>query len=154
MKASDTVFNAALAKIKTDLDAGFLYVFAGPVPANEGVALDMATQHTEVAKISISGGATGLTFATPASGVMTKTLAETWSATTAFDGFASGSPTLAPSFVRFGAAADNCRGASSATRLQMEVGGNGTNFEGLLSASPYADGAAIEVRAFQIVGEE
>lgn len=154
MKASDTIRIGGLTKIKADLDGGFLYLFAGPVPADEGVALDMATQHTEIAKLSVNGdGVTGLTFATPAAGVILKTAAQDWEATTAFDGFADASPSLTPTFARFCTAADNGRASSALSRLQLTVGGNGSGAEIVMTAAPYSDGAAIELKAFSVTGD-
>ncbi len=150
MKTSTNLKNTLLSAIKTGLDGGFLYLFSGTAPATSGETLDMVAVHTQIAKLSLSGGATGLTFATPSAGVMLKTVAEQWEAVAAFSGFASGAGTLAPTFARFCASGDDGRTAGSGARLQFTAGGNGSGKEILLTASPYAPGAAVELKQFQI----
>ena len=123
--------NAALngTGFKEQFDGGFLYLFAtnSSAPANADMALNMGTTHTEVVKISLNGlGATGLTFAVPSGGILSKTVSEDWQGAAAFDGVQSASPTLVPLFYRFCAAGDNGRGAAHATtgyRIQGAVGG-------------------------------
>jgi hypothetical protein len=112
--------------IKENLDGGFLFVFAGPVPADADAALDMSTSHTQIAKISVSDdGSTGLTFAAPSNGVLNKTSSEAWQGTITFDGTDSGSSSLAPTFFRFCGTSDTGRGAggTSAKRIQGTAGG-------------------------------
>lgn len=124
MSISDSTASAALAAIKGQLDGGRLYLFAGPVPADADDALDMVTAHTQIAKFTKSNdGSTGLTFTSPAGAGMFKTPSETWEATIAFDGADSGTSTLSPTFWRFGAAGDDCRGAATGPRLQGTAGG-------------------------------
>lgn len=127
IKVSLGLRNALLSNggVKENLDAGFLYVFAGPVPADADAALDMATSHTEVAKITVNDdGTTGLTFDAPVNAVLNKAAAETWEGTINLDGFDAG-PTVTPSFFRFVSAADNGRGAGGTTakRIQGTAGG-------------------------------
>jgi hypothetical protein len=120
-----------LAGLKTELDGGNLYYFAGPVPDESDDALDMVAQHTEVVKFSLNGaGVTGLTFAAPAAGVLAKNPAEVWQGPVAFDGAQQGAPSLMPTFARFCAAGDNGRGAGGASaRLQFRVGGPASDAE-------------------------
>ena len=113
--------------LKEQFDDGFLFLFAGPIPATADEALDMGADHTEVVKISVDGdGVTGLTFNAPASGVLSKATAETWTGTATFDGADDGEASLTPSFYRFCAAADTGRGAADGTtgyRIQGTVTG-------------------------------
>jgi len=105
--------NKKLAALKADLDGGFLYIYAGPVPANPEDAL---SGQTLLVKITESDdGSTGLTFATPAAGAMTKTLAEDWNAVITTSGTAA--------YYRFCDASDTPANASSTkTRLQGTCG--------------------------------
>jgi hypothetical protein len=116
------------AALKTQLDAGFLYLFAGTVPTTAEGALDMVSTHTQIVKISLTGGATGLTFATPTAAVLSKTVAEVWRGTSAFSGANQANPTLTAAFFRFTTAADDGRGAANPAtgyRLQGTVSGPG-----------------------------
>ncbi|WP_251267931.1 hypothetical protein, partial [Enterobacter hormaechei] len=67
MMISIPLAQALLGQVKNALDGGFLYVFAGPVPASADDALDMVGSHTQLAKLSVSGG--GLTFSAPVGNV-------------------------------------------------------------------------------------
>lgn len=123
MKLSNALSVAALAAMKSALDGGKLYYFAGPVPASAEEALDMG-QHTQLLVMTVANdGTSGLTFATPTGAVLSKTIEEEWKGTVAFDGAQAGETTLTPTFFRFGAAGDNCRGASTGARLQGTIGG-------------------------------
>lgn len=124
MKATNAFAATALNAYKTALDGGKMYFFAGAVPANAGDALDMGAVHTQLVELTESGdGTTGLTFDTATGTVLPKAAAEAWSGLVDFDGFVSGPGTATPTFFRMGAAADNCRGASSAARIQGTIGG-------------------------------
>lgn len=106
---------AVTGSLKDALDAGFLYLFSGPVPASADAAIDGSS--VLLAKISVGGdGTTGLTFAaTSTDGVLTKTGAETWEGTVAATGTAT--------FWRFCEAGDAGTAASTtAKRLQGTVG--------------------------------
>lgn len=118
------LLDAMLAAMKAELDGGFLYLFAGPVPAGPSVALDLGSTHTQVAVLSESGdGITGLTFDAPSGGLMVKAGAETWEGLVAFDGAEDGETTLSPTFFRFCPDGDDGRGAGAGPRLQGLVGG-------------------------------
>lgn len=145
MQLSTATRNAALntVGIKEQLDAGFLYIYAGTPPVDANVALDMVAVHTELVKISLSGGATGLTFDAPAAGVLPKAAAETWSGTCTFDGFAEATSTLTPTFFRFCAAGDNGRGVANSTtgyRIQGTVGGPSSGADLQLGTATLTDG--------------
>ncbi|WP_333676741.1 hypothetical protein [Dyella sp.] len=77
--------------VKSQLDGGFLYIFstnAGTIPASADAAVDASA--VLLCKISLTGGATGLTFATPAvNGVLSKTASEAWKGTNAASGNAA-----------------------------------------------------------------
>lgn len=130
--------------IKEQLDAGFLYIFSGTVPATADDALNMATTHTLLVKISLSAGATGLTWASPSGGSLNKNSGETWSGTASFSGVNSGTSPQAPTFFRFCTASDNGQGAANTTtgyRIQgsVTVAGGGGDLQ--LGASTITNGA-------------
>lgn len=118
----------ALAALKSELDGGRMYWFAGPVPASADDALDMDNDHTQLVEMTESGdGATGLTFESPSGNAMTKAAAETWSGTIAFDGAEDGEDELVATFYRFCADGDNGRGTATGPRLQGTIGGPGSD---------------------------
>ncbi|WP_339829884.1 hypothetical protein [uncultured Arenimonas sp.] len=112
--------------LKSQLDGGRLFIFAGPVPATADEALDMVTDHTEIVEITESGdGLTGITFDAPSAGLLSKAAAESWQETAAFDGAEDAEPTLLATFFRFCASGDDGRAAANATtgyRLQGTIG--------------------------------
>ena len=136
--------NTVLQAAKDGLDGGFIFLFAGPVPEDADVALDMVTLHTELGKITESDdGVTGLTFAAPADGVMLKNASETWSCTTAFDGAESAEATLTPTFFRHCTDSDNGRGAANETtgiRIQGTLSGPGGGGDIVLGTATLAEG--------------
>lgn len=146
VKATAATLNAALnaTGIKEQFAGSFLFIYSGTVPATADEALDMVAAHTELCKISVDGdGVTGLTFGTPAAGVLPKTPSETWTGTNNFDGFAAATSPQAPSFFRLCAASDDGRGlanASTGYRIQGSVGGPGSGKDLVLATSTMADG--------------
>lgn len=110
--------NGKLAAIKAALDGGFLYIYAGPLPTN---AEDALSGQTLLCKITESDdGSTGLTFAAPAAGAMTKTIAEDWNAVITASGTAS--------YYRFCDASDTPANASATKqRLQGTLGVSGAD---------------------------
>lgn len=154
LKASTATKNAALnaTGIKTQLAAGFLYVYSGAVPATADEALNMVTTHTELLKVSLSGGATGLTFDAPAAGVLPKAAAETWSGTCAFSGF-DAATTQAPTFYRFCAAGDDGRAAANAStgyRIQGTAGGPSSGADLQFGTATLTDGNVQPIGAYSI----
>lgn len=133
---STALKNALLAtgSVRAQLNGGFLYIFAGPVPATADDALDMVSTHTQLVKLSandpaVADGATGLTFeATPSGGTMPKTSAQLWQAIIDNSG-ASVAATNTATFFRFCAPGDNGRAAGGAStyRIQGTVGTAGAN---------------------------
>lgn len=144
---------AMAAAVKSELDGGFLFIFAGTMPDSAADALDMAATHTQIAKISIGGdGSTGLTFLAPTTGVASKSTSETWSGPVAFDGANSSASSLAPSFWRFCASGDDGRASSAVSaRWQGSAGGPSSADELVLSADTYgATGNTITVSKFYL----
>jgi hypothetical protein len=111
-KLSTGLKNAALASgFKPALDGGFLRVYSGTQPATA----DVAATGTLLVTFYADGVSTGLTFATPANGAMTKTLTETWTGTAVATGTAG--------WFRFSDAADDPTTISAtAKRLDGDIG--------------------------------
>ena len=160
VKVSVALRNALLegSSVKEELDSGFIYIYAGAVPADADTVLDMVATHTQLAKIAADAvpadaGVTGLTFAASASsGAIAKNSGETWASKIHFTGKDAASAGVSPltaTFFRFCSAADNGQAAGDTTtpRIQGSVatsGGdinltsvaledNGTNTVGLAS---------------------
>ncbi len=122
-KITDDLAAAMLTAFKTEMDLGFIYIFSGSVPATPDLALDMVTDHTQLAKLSVDDdGVTGLTFAAASGAVISKD-ADVWEGTILFDGFEDAETTLTPTFFRFCAVGDTGRTLASTPRLQGTVGG-------------------------------
>ena len=146
MSISNTLAIEVLTALKGELDGGFLYIFAGTVPADADDALNMSTTHTQLAKLSVNGdGVTGLTFATPTGTTMTKTGSETWEGLVNFDGVGDASPTLTPTFFRFCTSGDNGRGVATAPRLQGSCGGPTSGANMTLGSDTLTDNGTNEV---------
>lgn len=164
IKISQALANALLkgGTIDGKLGSGFIYIFAGAEPANADAALNMATTHTQLVKVTadvvaVDAGATGLTFdSAAASGALPKNPAETWHGKINFDGKDAASAGVSPLtaiFYRFCNAADTGRGAGDGTTFRIQgtvkvsggdinlssvsLSDNGSNTQGL---------AAYEVR--------
>ncbi len=136
------------------LDGGFLYVFAGPVPASADAALDMVGSHTQLAKLSVTGS--GLTFSAPVGNVLPKAPSEQWEGLIAFEGANAGAPSLSPSFYRFCSAADDGRGSATGVRLQGTAGGPASNAAVLFSSDVMtANGSnSTGVSIFNVVADQ
>ena len=153
LKPSTATSNAVLngTGLKEQFDGGFLYIFAGPAPANADDALDMVSAHTELVQISLNAGITGLTFATPAGGVLGKTPAETWSGVVDIDGYEGSETALAPTFYRFCPAGDNGRAAadpSTGYRMQGTCGGPNSGADLQFGTAMLTDGNTQPIGAF------
>ena len=130
---------AMLAGVKTALDGGFIYIFAGSVPSGPDIALDMVTDHTQLAMLSVDGdGVTGLTFASPVGATLSKN-GDEWSGLVAFDGAESGETSLTPTFFRFCPSGDNGRGAATTERLQGTAGGPNSSADMKLGSEQLTD---------------
>lgn len=138
--------------LKSQLDGGRLYIFAGPVPATADEALDMGADHTEIVEITESGdGSTGLTFDAPVAGLLSKAAAESWQETAAFDGAESAEPTLLATFFRFCAAGDDGRAAANATtgyRLQGDIGNLASSAAMKMSNPTRTNAALVNIDSF------
>lgn len=154
LKISHAAGDALAAALKTALDGGILYLFAGPVPATAGEALDMGADHTEVVKITESDdGSTGLTFEAAVDGLLAKEGDEEWLGTAAFDGAEDGEANLSPTFYRFCTAADNGRGLANETtghRIQGTVGGPSSGADLVLQSGSVANSAEVPIGAFSV----
>lgn len=126
------------SSVKEQLDGGFIYFFAGPVPANADDALDMVGSHTQLAKIAADAvpadaGTVGLNFEASASGgSIVKSATQTWAGKVNFDGKDAASAGVSPlvaTFFRHVAAADTGRGAGSGStpRIQGTLGVQGAD---------------------------
>ena len=115
--------DAILAEVKSVFDGGLIYVFAGPVPSSSDTALNMVDDHTELCVISVGDTGTGITFAAPSGGVLSKNPSEEWEGLVDFDGAEAAETSLAPTFYRLCTSGDNGRGAASNPRIQGGCGG-------------------------------
>lgn len=155
LKATPATKNALLDAIglKEQLDNGFLYIFSGTAPATANEALNVATTHTELCRISVADdGVTGLTFDAPAAGVISKAAAETWSGTCVFNGF-NAATTQAATFFRFCAAADDGRGVANGTtgyRIQGTVTAIGAGGDLQIGSGSLTDGVLQPIGAFSV----
>ena len=140
VKVSLALANAVLGagSVKSQLDNGFIYIFAGAEPANADTVLDMVGTHTLLAKIAadavpVDAGVTGLTFAASASNrALVKNAGETWAAKVHFtgkDAAQAGVSALTATFYRFCAAGDNGQvvGTTLTPRVQGSVGLSGAD---------------------------
>lgn len=127
------------SSLKEQLDGGFLYVYAGTVPADADAALDMTNVHTQLVKVTsdavpADSGSTGLNFDTTASnGALAKAPAETWAGKINFvgkDAAQAGVGPLTATFFRFCAAGDNgqAAGSGSTPRIQGTIGTAGADW--------------------------
>lgn len=116
-KVSTGLRNGMLAgsSLKEQLDAGFIKIYAGAVPATADDALGSATL---LCTISLNSTGTGINFDTAAAaGVLAKAPAEVWSGVNTGTGTAT--------FFRHVAAADDGTLSTTAPRIQGAVGTSG-----------------------------
>lgn len=135
--ANAATTEALLAELKSQLDGGFLYIFSGSVPGSPDDALDMVTDHTQLAMLTVDDdGTTGLTFAAPSGNVLSKTGAEDWIGTIAFSGTDGGESELTPTFWRYCVDGDDPTDAGGAdARVQGTVGGPSSGADMLRSTN-------------------
>lgn len=140
VKVSLAMANAILGSgsVKSQLDGGFIYIFAGAEPADADTALDMVGTHTMLAKIAadavpVDAGVTGLTFAASASNrAIAKNGSQTWAARVHFSGKDAAQAGVAPltaTFYRFCKSSDNGQvvGTTLTPRIQGTVGTSGAD---------------------------
>lgn len=133
--------------------AMFLYLFNGTVPTGPEAALNMATTHTKLGKISSNaGGATGCALAAASGGVIQKNSSETWSTgAMSFSGVNSASPTLAATFFRIVEGTDDPTAASTTTpRIQGTCGTDMSYDMDLGASAVLTAGNSLTLNSFQI----
>lgn len=164
LKISDALANDLLdgSSLKSQLDGGFISIYAGPVPDTADEALDTTVTtgtHTLLVKIAsdavaVDDGATGLTFAAAAaSRAIVKTASETWQGRVHFlgkDQAQAGVGPLTATFYRFHKAADttgefggSAAGGASTPRIQGTVGTSGADLN--LTSVSLSDNASNTV---------
>lgn len=145
MKLSTGLDNYLLVtgSLKAALNLCYVKVYSGTVPADADAAIGSATLlHT----YSVSGGATGGTFdATPVSGAIVKTAAESWTGTSV--------GAAAATFARIVLAADSIAGtdvnaSTTAVRAQATIGTVGTDI--IVANTTYTTSATRALNAFTI----
>lgn len=127
------------SSLKEQLDGGFIYVYAGPVPADADTALDMTNLHTQLVKITSDAvpaddGSTGINWESAAvNGAIPKETTETWAGKINFvgkDAASAGVSPLTATFFRICSAADNGQGVGggSTPRVQGTINTAGAEF--------------------------
>ncbi len=122
MKLSTGLDNALLVtgSLKASLNLCFVKVYAGTVPSDADQALGSATHlHTYSAGAGGDAGTGGTFDATPVSGTIVKTVAETWTGVTVGNGTAS--------FARIVLGADDGTLSTTQVRAQLTVGTTGAD---------------------------
>lgn len=115
---------ATAAGLRAELSSCKLEIFAGAKPTNESIALNMSTTHTKLVTLTVDNdGSTGLTFAVPTDGTLSKTSSETWLGSNIFSGAQADQETLTPVFFRLGLMTDDLTAAGAGPRIQGTVGG-------------------------------
>ncbi len=105
---------AATGSLRAGLNGGFIKIYSGTAPLTADAALGSTGTNTLLVTISDDGGAGGLTFeATPADGVLSKTIGQTWSGTVESSGLAS--------FFRWVMTGDAGTASTTAVRMQGDV---------------------------------
>ena len=132
--------NSLLGGLKTALDLGFMYIYSGSQPTTP----EDAANGTLLATISISGGATGLTWDTPADNEMEKVSSAVWSGTAVASGTAG--------WCRVSGASDTSPGAASTTeeRVDMVCTRTGSS-ECILSTLTIVSGGSVTVDSAKIL---
>lgn len=131
--------------LRSLINAGFLYFYDGPVPANADAAID-GSAHKIFKFTKDNDGSTSLTFQNISSnGVLRKTTAEDWKG-------AAIATTSALTFYRWCLSTDDGTGASGGTQLRVQgtIGTDGT-FGFILSSVAYTSGDLLDLDDFQII---
>lgn len=153
IKYSTGLSNAMLASssLKAAIEGAsgfYVLFFSGSVPASPDDALDMASDHTQLLKLTVSGdGSTGLTLAASASNrTIAKNAAETWSGTIDFSGTVAngtaGSPQTATcTFFRIVESTDSGQDAGTSTdvRIQGTCGEPGSGADLIMTDTDMTD---------------
>jgi len=132
----DGILNAT--GIKESLDGGCLRIYTGTEPATADAAI--AVGNTLLCTVTNDATGTGVTFAAPVAGVLSKTSSETWRGVNAATGTAS--------FFRYSTLAD--AGASSTTipRIQGTVGVSGSDL--LVDSVSFTSAASTTIKSVNI----
>lgn len=148
LKCSTKLKNAMLEAIRTQLATGAIYVYSGSQPATAdaaptGTLLGIATVGAG-SWTAVSNLTNGLDFAAAASGVMTKSVSETWQ----FVGIADGTA----GWFRHvgGAAADSLAADSSATYPRIDGRISTSGAEMILSNLSVVTGATTTIDSYTV----
>lgn len=148
LKCSTKLKNAMFEAIRTQLATGAIYVYSGSQPATAdaaptGTLLGIATVGAG-SWTAVSNLTNGLDFAAAASGVMTKSVSETWQ----FVGIADGTA----GWFRHvgGAAADSLAADSSATYPRIDGRISTSGAEMILSNLSVVTGATTTIDSYSI----
>ena len=148
MMISTELATSVVAAVKSQLDGGFLYIYAGAVPADVEDALDTQNVHTLLAKVSLNGdGVTGLTWDAAANRAITKPSGADWEATAAFSGFEDSESELLATFARLVPAAQDPEVGTSTPRAQFVVSGPGGFGEVVLASQLVTNSGAVVINA-------
>lgn len=140
IKASTGLRNGVLASgsVKSQLDSGFIKLYAGAAPASADDAIGAATL---LCTISVNSTGTGVKFdAAAANGVLAKAPAEVWSGVNVATGTAT--------FYRHVAAADDGAASTTAPRVQGTIGTAGADLN--LSSANLTAGATQTVDYYSV----
>ncbi len=138
-KITPEVAEPMLEALASVLEGGFMFLFAGPEPAAPSDPLDMVTDHTQLALISIGNdGITGLQFDPATGNILAKVDADVWRGTVTVDG-ADPATTQTPTFFRMGGPGDDCRDDTPGPRMQGTVTGPSGGGDLLLGAPTLTD---------------
>lgn len=124
--------------LKTALNLGFIKIYSGAVPTSADEAI--AAGNTLLCTISVNSTGTGITMASPASGVITKNTSEAWSGVNAASGAAS--------FFRHVGSTDDGTLSTTQPRIQGTVGLAGADLN--LSSVALVSGATQTIDYYTI----
>ena len=141
LKASTGLRNAMLTtgSLKSQLDLGFIKIYAGTVPADADASLGAATLLSTIT--ANSDGVTGLSMATPAVGGVLQKASEAW-------GCAANAATGVASFWRFIKTGDT--GGASTTDLRLQGLAATSGSELVLTSVNLTSGAPQTIDYFSI----
>lgn len=119
------------------MNGGFLKIYGGTVPADADAALGSATL---LCTVSVNSTGTGLSFATPAGGSISKA-SEIWSGVNVATGTAT--------FFRFVADGDNGASSTTAPRVQGTVSATGSG-DMLLQSTAFVSSETFMLNHFSV----
>lgn len=147
MKVTAEFFDAALGGIAAGLAAFHVSYFAGPVPGTAGEALDMVSDHTQVAKLTDGNdGTSALGWGSVSGNLLPLDSGVDAEGTIAFDGAEDGEATLAPTFFRIHGTSDDATDtASGVVRIQGTLGGPSSGADIELGSATVTDNGSNTV---------